>query len=91
MEYFEAYAEHFNLREHIKFNTQVLSIKPVEPVSENWTQAPQTWLVKYTPNRDNTPLYLKDKIDQNEAIAEEFDAVMVCTGHHTVPVSIELT
>ncbi len=87
MEYFDAYATHFNLREHIKFNTQVLNITPVEPVSEGWTQDPQKWHVKYIQNKDDTPLYLKEKIDPNDAVVEEFDAVMVCTGHHTVPVS----
>lgn len=87
MEYYEAYAKHFNLRENIKFNTQVLSITPLGPSSEDWTQDPQRWLIKYTQNTDRTPLYLKENIDQSDAVSEEFDAVMVCTGHHTVPVS----
>lgn len=55
--YFETYADHFELRPHIRFNTEVTQIRH-----------DTGWTVK---TKDGAP--------------EEFDAVVVASGHQSVP------
>ncbi|XP_073499100.1 flavin-containing monooxygenase 5-like isoform X2 [Phyllobates terribilis] len=66
MEYFQMYAEKFNLLNHIQFKTTVCSIKR----SPNFSTSGQ-WTV--TTEKDG------------EQEVTLFDAVMICTGHHTFP------
>ncbi|XP_038069073.1 flavin-containing monooxygenase 5-like [Patiria miniata] len=66
--YFLSYVDHFDLRRHIQFRTEV----------EKVTQAADydttgRWKIT-TKNRDS-----------GESTTDHFDAVMICTGHHTTP------
>ncbi|KAG9288446.1 hypothetical protein G9A89_015652 [Geosiphon pyriformis] len=59
--YYDMYADHFNLRPHIKLNCKVVQISQLSD---------GRWKVRYAYNNDD--------LEQEE----EFDYVMVCTGHH---------
>ncbi|KAG0235846.1 hypothetical protein BGW41_000638 [Actinomortierella wolfii] len=71
VEYFEMYADHFGLIDHIRFNTRVVEVKELK--DEN-----NRWLVRSKPN--------KPAAGASDEISEEvFDYVMVCSGHHWKP------
>ena len=65
--YFESYADHFNLRERIRFDTLVLTVRPVGP------SATEGWDVTFadTTDRGGAP-----------SRSERFRGVLVCNGHH---------
>ncbi|XP_059369092.1 dimethylaniline monooxygenase [N-oxide-forming] 5 [Carassius carassius] len=67
MDYFRMYADHFQLKRHIRFQTKVLNITPRPDFSHSGQ-----WDVE-TESKDG----------QREK--HVFDAVMVCTGHHSHP------
>ncbi|CAI4229332.1 unnamed protein product [Auanema sp. JU1783] len=68
LRYFRAYADHFKLKEHIRFQHQVKSIKRHGDF-EKTGQWEVEWL----------------DLTTNNGATEVFDAVLVCTGHHTEP------
>ncbi|XP_014678122.1 PREDICTED: flavin-containing monooxygenase FMO GS-OX-like 1, partial [Priapulus caudatus] len=77
-DYLFAYADHFNLRKHVHLNTDVASVKRIttKPVSSGDAhQSPNRpqWLVRTTALQGGGS---KEKV---------FDAVLVCSGHHSVP------
>jgi dimethylaniline monooxygenase (N-oxide forming) len=65
--YFKLYVEKYGLAKHIRLNTTVASVKPLNEVNKDeWT-----WEVKTTTDgKDRTEIY---------------DAIMVCSGHHSIP------
>ncbi|XP_048064523.1 flavin-containing monooxygenase 5-like isoform X2 [Megalobrama amblycephala] len=67
MDYFRMYAEHFQLKRHIRFQTKVLHVTPRPDFSHSGQ-----WDVE-----------IESKDGQREK--QVFDAVMVCTGHHSHP------
>ena len=75
--YFNDYAKHFGVSEKIKFNRQVVDVS---------LEGKDQWRVQSAPST-GVPLYLQEQPpvpDEDEL----FDAIMVCNGHHSVPVSI---
>ncbi|KAK3831311.1 MAG: flavin monooxygenase-like protein [Linnemannia elongata] len=73
--YFDKYAEHFDLRRHIRFSTKVLEVKELHDEEKRWS-------VRFRPvlsanNGPETPL--------PEIQEEIFDYVMMCSGHHWKP------
>ena len=73
-EYLENYAEHFNLKQHIKFST---TVEIVEPLSQ------EDGLVKWK-------VKSKNLLHKGNTETEMFDAVMVCNGHFSVPLFPEI-
>lgn len=70
LEYFRMYASHFNLLRHIRFNTKVLNVAQTSDHSSTGR-----WTVTST-CFDNK---------EEKVVTEEFDGVMVCSGHHRYP------
>ncbi|TKR72296.1 hypothetical protein L596_019768 [Steinernema carpocapsae] len=66
LQYFRAYANHFDLLKHIRFHHEVLQVERTEKFAETGK-----WRISYK------------NLDANETHKEEFDGVMVCSGHHT--------
>jgi len=67
VEYFNRYADHFNLRPYIRFNTRVQ-------------------LVRKADDYETTGRYTVTYQEQGkEPVTEQFDIVMVCSGHHWKP------
>ncbi|CAD5220130.1 unnamed protein product [Bursaphelenchus okinawaensis] len=67
LRYFQMYADHFNLRQYIKFHHRVVDVHR----SSDYNKTGK-WNVIYE--------------DQSQQRHEElFDAVLLCTGHHTEP------
>lgn len=69
LEYFRMYASHFNLLEHIKFNTKVIKVEQTRchSVTGRWHVTTQT---------NGSPAVEKTEI---------YDGVMICSGHHRFP------
>ncbi|OWF48027.1 flavin-containing monooxygenase FMO GS-OX5-like [Mizuhopecten yessoensis] len=69
LEYLESYADRFDLLKYIKFSTTVSLVQPLTYPDK------VTWQVTYKALSDSvvTP------------VTENFDAVMVCNGHYSVP------
>lgn len=70
LEYFRMYATHFNLLQRIQFNTKVVKVTQASDYSESGK-----WIVT------TTRIDSKDQED----VTEEFDGIMVCSGHHRFP------
>ncbi|KAG0080913.1 Cyclopentanone 1,2-monooxygenase (CPMO) [Podila epicladia] len=64
--YFDLYAQHFNLRPHIRFETKVVEVKELNDEKNRW-------LVRSHPVDATSPIEIKEEI---------FDYVMMCSGHH---------
>lgn len=81
VKYFNDYADHFNVRKHVRFNTQVVSVEQDVKTGK--------WTVQSRPS-DGTPLYLagKPEKDSDKLVSEEYDAVIIANGHHSVPVRL---
>jgi len=80
VKYFNDYVDHFGVRRHIRFNTQVVKVEQ---------RADGSWQVAYRDSPDGTPIYLLQENGVNlssNVKTEDFDAVMVCNGHHSTPV-----
>ncbi|MDN8787953.1 hypothetical protein Q0M87_14030, partial [Staphylococcus aureus] len=60
--YLEAYADHFDVRRHIRFNSEVASVEPSP------TAAGAAWRVRLA-----------------DGTEEDFDGVVVASGHQGVP------
>ncbi|KAK7114066.1 hypothetical protein V1264_000192 [Littorina saxatilis] len=75
LQYLEKYATHFNLLQHIKFETQVIKVQPIHcPKEQSPTGQDQKWEVTSAP-----------VLDSKKSVTEEYDAVIVCNGHYAVP------
>ena len=79
MEYFEDYADTFNLKAHIKFGVKVLSVHPVGKAGNEQGAGSAhdgPWEVVYTdalhPSSDNT-------------FKQTFEQIIIATGHHWKP------
>ncbi|CAH1802339.1 unnamed protein product [Owenia fusiformis] len=70
LEYFKMYAEKFQLLPYINFNRTVDSVRPADDF-----KATGRWKVT-TRNSDAAEF---------ESKTEEYDGVMVCSGHHCIP------
>ncbi|RMA80954.1 flavin-containing monooxygenase [Umboniibacter marinipuniceus] len=64
LSYFNAYADHFDIKKLIKFNTEVTQCKKIDG---------ERWQVEW------------NALGSDEKITEEFDALVVCNGHHHEP------
>ena len=78
LEYFNMYADHFNLRNHILLHTEVLSVVPV-----NCSEDDNNMKLLSTTNLEKwTVTYRKE----DETIdKEEFDFVVVSSGFNSIP------
>eukprot|EP00002_Diphylleia_rotans_P000640 TRINITY_DN10326_c0_g3_i2.p1 TRINITY_DN10326_c0_g3~~TRINITY_DN10326_c0_g3_i2.p1 ORF type:complete len:610 (-),score=127.14 TRINITY_DN10326_c0_g3_i2:127-1926(-) len=77
VKYFNDYANHFNVTPHVRFHSQVLNLE--------LNQDGHSWTITYRQSPDETPLYMKKSFDDCITSVEQFDAVLVCNGHHSVP------
>ncbi|XP_061166322.1 uncharacterized protein LOC133175230 [Saccostrea echinata] len=69
LEYLKSYSDYYNLHKHIKLNTMVTTVK-----SRPCEGSREFWDVSYCAVDD-----------QSKVHSEEFDAVMVCNGHYSLP------
>ncbi|KAG0349259.1 Cyclopentanone 1,2-monooxygenase (CPMO) [Podila humilis] len=67
--YFDLYAEHFNLKEHVRFETKVVEVKELKDDKKRW-------LVRSHPANASEPFTITEEV---------FDYVMMCSGHHWKP------
>ncbi|KAF9982124.1 Cyclopentanone 1,2-monooxygenase (CPMO) [Mortierella antarctica] len=70
--YFDMYAEHFQLREHIRFGARVVEVRELH--DEN-----KRWMVRWH------PVAFPAALEETEIKEEIFDYVMMCSGHHWKP------
>ncbi|XP_014669025.1 PREDICTED: flavin-containing monooxygenase FMO GS-OX-like 2 [Priapulus caudatus] len=76
-DYLESYANHFDLKKYIRFNTRVTSVHRLDSGTPNRPR----WLVTST-----------DRVSgSEEERREEFDAVIVCSGHFVDPYYPEIS
>ncbi|VDP51121.1 unnamed protein product [Heligmosomoides polygyrus] len=92
LEYFQEYAKHYDLLKLIRFHHKVTGIKKAVDYSNTGR-----WMVEYTDRWADILLsdltYLRacslfataPALDTGVAQNDEFDAVLLCTGHHKVP------
>ncbi|KAF9133685.1 Cyclopentanone 1,2-monooxygenase (CPMO) [Mortierella sp. 14UC] len=76
--YLDKYAEHFDLRRHIRFNTQVVEVRELHDAQRRWS-------VRFHPFRPATANASADSLQEPEIQEEIFDYVMMCSGHHWKP------
>jgi len=77
--YLDAYADKFNLRKHVKFNTLVKSVRLYKNLAaEEQAKAPEQrkFIIKTTTTTNS---------DENAAEYHAFDYVIIATGHHSKP------
>lgn len=75
LDYLERYASHFSLLQHIKFQTQVVKVEPISCEERGLkTGLGERWEVTTAP-----------VTDKDSCVTEQFDAVIVCNGHYSVP------
>ena len=74
LEYFRMYADHFHLKDHVRFQRRVTRIQPADDYDQTGC-----WMVSTVDASKKV-----SSTDANE-IAEKFDAVMLATGHHAYP------
>ncbi|XP_028400860.1 dimethylaniline monooxygenase [N-oxide-forming] 2-like [Dendronephthya gigantea] len=78
MKYLRLYAENFGLEEYVRFNTKVTKLSKATDYNETGN-----WALSYTRNtRQAENEAPKNGIQIDEEI---FDAVMICTGHLSIP------
>ncbi|KAF9105052.1 Cyclopentanone 1,2-monooxygenase (CPMO) [Mortierella sp. GBA35] len=73
--YFDKYAEHFNLRDYIRFNTKVVEVKELHDEKKRWA-------VRFHPAKPANASSTDEPLEIQE---EVFDYVMMCSGHHWKP------
>ncbi|KAM9312134.1 uncharacterized protein PAF06_010044 [Gastrophryne carolinensis] len=71
LKYLEEYTDHFSIRPHIKFNTRVVSVSPLQ--REEGGKMEVCWDVTFQSQGGAEP------------VTERFDGVMVCVGHYSHP------
>ncbi|CAO3571281.1 unnamed protein product [Mortierella alpina] len=70
--YFDMYAEHFQLRKHIRFGAKVVEVRELHDESKRW-------MVRWH------PVASPAAPEETEIKEEIFDFVMMCSGHHWKP------
>jgi dimethylaniline monooxygenase (N-oxide forming) len=70
LRYLRMYANHFGLKNHIRFSTGVAYVRKAPKYAENGR-----WEVGHRKSED----------EEWEIHTDIFDAVMICTGHHVFP------
>jgi len=71
--YLEDYADNYKLLPHIKFRTEVTRVTPLDAIEEEIRPQYPRWYVE------------TNDLEQKSKTREEFDAVIVCNGHYSVP------
>ncbi|KAF9427554.1 Cyclopentanone 1,2-monooxygenase (CPMO) [Entomortierella beljakovae] len=75
VQYFEMFSRHFNLEDHIRFNTKVVEVRELKDEQNRWMV--RSYQIPPGASRsDPPPATIQEDI---------FDYVMVCTGHHSTP------
>ena len=80
MKYFQAYADHFDLRPFIQFGVKVMAVRPVGksgPGLNAGLSHDGGWEIVYTNKRD--------VVDFSQAQKMIVDKVIIATGHHWKP------
>ncbi|KAF9116195.1 hypothetical protein BGX27_004302 [Mortierella sp. AM989] len=75
VQYFDMYADHFQLKKHIRFSMKVVEIRELKDEQNRWMVRSHP-IVSGVPTQDSESAIIQEEI---------FDHVMVCTGHHSVP------
>ncbi|XP_077982382.1 uncharacterized protein LOC144437333 [Glandiceps talaboti] len=76
LQYLQNYCQHFDLNKYIKFNTSIESVSPVHQTGKKEV----SWDISY---KDVTQ-------SQGNLKTQQYDAVLVCNGHFSVPKSPHL-
>ena len=88
--YFNAYADHFHVREHIRFNTQILSIDPVNEQGKDVSAVDEDtrWRICFEQSESGASLlsHGQEGAEVGRVHQEVFDAVIIANGHHSHPV-----
>jgi dimethylaniline monooxygenase (N-oxide forming) / hypotaurine monooxygenase len=96
-EYICIYTDHFNLRPHIRLSTPILSIEPADTDAKQSSHTRGSgaaklrfpkWNVTYKTLSDpesEDAKFCRFHAADGKVVTEQFDAVMMCTGHHSVP------
>ncbi|KAG0053193.1 Cyclopentanone 1,2-monooxygenase (CPMO) [Gryganskiella cystojenkinii] len=71
-QYFDMYADHFNLKRYIRFGTKVVEVRELHDDMKRW-------LVR------SHPVAAAADNSHQEITEETFDYVMMCSGHHWKP------
>jgi len=80
LKYIEDYAEHFNLKQFIEFSTKVTAVSPILPVSQLNKEMDR--FVQWNVESQN--------LLSNKITSEVYDAVLVCSGHYTKPITPDI-
>jgi len=75
LSYIESYAKHFDCLRHFKYQHEVVLIEKYKNTSK-WR------IVIKTPEQQ---INTESNANTSDTIAQIFDAVMICTGHHSYP------
>ena len=69
LKYLQSYAEHYNIKKHVRFNTKVLNVEPILDGEQDLNWVGTRWMIT-----------TKDLIS-GETSTEEFDGVAICNGY----------
>lgn len=73
--YMDAYAEHYNLRRHIEFDTSVRDLR--------WDSRAAKWIVRVEPTN-------RGDLDYQRKVEHTFDAAIISTGRYFLPYYTDL-
>jgi dimethylaniline monooxygenase (N-oxide forming) len=76
LNYFRMYAEKFHLLEHVRFQRRVTRVEPAKDYEQTGR-----WLIHSEKNAE--------QLDETDQTCEQYDAVMLATGHHAYPRWVE--
>ncbi|GAX79852.1 hypothetical protein CEUSTIGMA_g7292.t1 [Chlamydomonas eustigma] len=84
--YLEAFADHFQLQEHIKFNTKVQRVQLVKShIASCIDCIPSYQTGSWQVSTCSTNQGCTEEVADQQSVLETYDAVVVCNGHYSQP------